>query len=139
MKHLKTVPSELCVPLVPPLLRWQWRRAFPDGVRSLGSPESYFQQLPATLNHKRNKLAACLESDEPLDSRFVKWLIKKKGLAAIPVSAFYSPEHSKEFQNYVRFCFTKGLAAIPVSAFYSPEHSKEFQNYSAILPSLRYG
>ncbi|KAG7477264.1 hypothetical protein MATL_G00092350 [Megalops atlanticus] len=45
--------------------------------------------------------------DEPYDYRFVKWLIKNKGLATIPVSAFYSPEHSKDFENYIRFCFVK--------------------------------
>ncbi|XP_076868014.1 kynurenine--oxoglutarate transaminase 1 isoform X2 [Brachyhypopomus gauderio] len=45
--------------------------------------------------------------DEPYDYRFVKWLIKEKGLATIPVSAFYSPEHREDFQNYVRFCFVK--------------------------------
>lgn len=44
---------------------------------------------------------------EPNDYRFVKWLIKQKGLATIPVSAFYSPEHQKDFQNYIRFCFVK--------------------------------
>lgn len=27
-----------------------------------GSPESYFQQLPALLHHKRKKLASCLQS-----------------------------------------------------------------------------
>lgn len=27
-----------------------------------GSPESYFQLLPATLSHKRDKLASCLTS-----------------------------------------------------------------------------
>lgn len=27
-----------------------------------GTPESYFQQLPAMLHHKRKKLASCLES-----------------------------------------------------------------------------
>ncbi|XP_062290016.1 kynurenine--oxoglutarate transaminase 1 [Scomber scombrus] len=45
--------------------------------------------------------------DEAYDFRFVKWLIKEKGLATIPVSAFYSPEHSKEFDKYIRFCFVK--------------------------------
>lgn len=30
-----------------------------------------------------------------------------QGLATIPVSAFYSPEHRKDFQNYIRFCFVK--------------------------------
>uniref|UniRef100_A0AAQ5WWQ5 Aminotransferase class I/classII large domain-containing protein n=1 Tax=Amphiprion ocellaris TaxID=80972 RepID=A0AAQ5WWQ5_AMPOC len=46
-------------------------------------------------------------TDEPFDFRFVKWLIKEKGLATIPVSAFYSPEHRKEFDKYIRFCFVK--------------------------------
>uniref|UniRef100_UPI0037E89D03 kynurenine--oxoglutarate transaminase 1-like n=1 Tax=Semicossyphus pulcher TaxID=241346 RepID=UPI0037E89D03 len=103
-----------------------------------GTPESYFQQLPALLHHKRNKLASCLQSvglqpimpeggyfmiadissvkvdlkdqsteDEPYDFTFVKWLTKEKGLATIPVSAFYSPEHRKEFDKYIRFCFVK--------------------------------
>ncbi|KAG7246388.1 hypothetical protein CRUP_010191, partial [Coryphaenoides rupestris] len=106
MKHLKTVHQN-SVYHCATAAQVAVAAGFQTEYERLGSPESYFQQLPATLNHKRNKLAACLESDEPLDSRFVKWLIKKKGLAAIPVSAFYSPEHSKEFQNYVRFCFTK--------------------------------
>ncbi|KAK2819353.1 hypothetical protein Q5P01_024914 [Channa striata] len=103
-----------------------------------GTPESYFQQLPAMLCHKRKKLALCLESmglqpimpegsyfmivdissvkvdlndestkDDPYDLRFVKWLIKEKGLSAIPVSAFYGPEHIREFDKYIRFCFVK--------------------------------
>ncbi|XP_058842896.1 kynurenine--oxoglutarate transaminase 1 isoform X2 [Acipenser ruthenus] len=46
-------------------------------------------------------------NQEPYDYRFVKWMIKNKGLATIPVSAFYSAEHKKDFENYVRFCFVK--------------------------------
>ncbi|XP_027021178.1 kynurenine--oxoglutarate transaminase 1-like isoform X1 [Tachysurus fulvidraco] len=45
--------------------------------------------------------------DEPYDYRFVKWLIKEKGLSTIPVSAFCSPEHKADFQNYIRICFVK--------------------------------
>lgn len=30
-----------------------------------------------------------------------------KGLAAIPVSLFFSPQHRKNFDKYVRFCFVK--------------------------------
>ncbi|XP_062290017.1 kynurenine--oxoglutarate transaminase 1-like isoform X1 [Scomber scombrus] len=113
-------------------------RGFEREYELFGSPESYFQQLPAMLHHKRKKLASCLESvglqpimpeggyfmvadvssikvdfndqsteDEPYDFRFVKWLIKEKGLATIPVSAFYSPEHRKDFDKYIRFCFVK--------------------------------
>ncbi|XP_076014786.1 kynurenine--oxoglutarate transaminase 1-like [Genypterus blacodes] len=44
---------------------------------------------------------------ESYDFRFMKWLAKEKGLATIPVSAFYSPEHSKDFDKYIRFCFVK--------------------------------
>ncbi|XP_076614883.1 kynurenine--oxoglutarate transaminase 1-like [Chaetodon auriga] len=113
-------------------------RGFEREYELFGSPESYFQQLPAMLQHKRKRLASCLESvglrpvmpeggyfmiadissvkvdykdqsseGEPSDFRFVKWLTKEKGLATIPVSAFYSPEHSKEFDKYIRFCFVK--------------------------------
>ncbi|RXM92188.1 Kynurenine--oxoglutarate transaminase 1 [Acipenser ruthenus] len=46
-------------------------------------------------------------NQEPYDYRFVKWMIKNKGLATILVSAFYSAEHKKDFENYVRFCFVK--------------------------------
>nr|XP_057919412.1 kynurenine--oxoglutarate transaminase 1 isoform X2 [Doryrhamphus excisus] len=49
---------------------------------------------------------------ESYDFRFVKWLIKEKGLATIPVSAFYSPEHGKEFDKYIRFCFIKEDATL---------------------------
>ncbi|KAG7238590.1 hypothetical protein INR49_030664 [Caranx melampygus] len=113
-------------------------QGFEREYQMFGSPDSYFQQLPALLQHKRKKLASCLQSvglqpimpeggyfmvadissikvdlndpstkDEPYDFRFVKWLIKEKGLATIPVSAFYGPEHSKDFDKYIRFCFVK--------------------------------
>ncbi|XP_042365389.1 kynurenine--oxoglutarate transaminase 1-like [Plectropomus leopardus] len=114
-------------------------RGFEREYELFGTPESYFQQLPAMLYQKRKKLASCLESvglqpimpeggyfmiadissvkvdlsdsmsseDEPYDFRFVKWLTKEKGLATIPVSAFYSLEHRKEFDKYIRFCFVK--------------------------------
>ncbi|XP_025768781.1 kynurenine--oxoglutarate transaminase 1 [Puma concolor] len=45
--------------------------------------------------------------DEPYDRRFIKWMIKTKGLVAIPVSTFYSVPHRKIFDHYIRFCFVK--------------------------------
>ncbi|KAK3509477.1 hypothetical protein QTP70_035120 [Hemibagrus guttatus] len=45
--------------------------------------------------------------DEPYDYRFVKWLIKEKGLSTIPLSGFCSPENGAVFQNYIRICFVK--------------------------------
>lgn len=35
------------------------------------------------------------------------YLFLVQGLATIPVSAFFSPEHSKEFDKYIRICFVK--------------------------------
>lgn len=50
--------------------------------------------------------------DEPFDSRFVKWMIKNKGLVAIPVSIFFSRPHQKDFDHYIRFCFVKDEATL---------------------------
>ncbi|XP_023586552.1 kynurenine--oxoglutarate transaminase 1 isoform X4 [Trichechus manatus latirostris] len=50
--------------------------------------------------------------DEAYDRRFVKWMIKNKGLSAIPVSIFYSVPHQKHFDHYVRFCFIKDEATL---------------------------
>ncbi|NWX96836.1 KAT1 transaminase, partial [Nothoprocta ornata] len=51
-------------------------------------------------------------SDEPFDSRFVKWMVKNKGLAAIPLSAFYSGPHKNDYSRFVRFCFAKEEATL---------------------------
>ncbi|XP_068608682.1 kynurenine--oxoglutarate transaminase 1-like [Brachionichthys hirsutus] len=137
MKHMKTI-HDYSVHHCPTAVQEAVARGFEREHRVFGTPESYFQQLPAMLRPKRQKLASCLESvglqpvmpeggyfmiadfssvkadsedqssgDEPMDFRFVKWLIREKGLATVPVSAFYSPEHSKEFDKYIRFCFVK--------------------------------
>lgn len=50
--------------------------------------------------------------DEPYDRRFVKWMIRNKGLVAIPVSIFYSVPHQKLFDHYIRFCFVKDEATL---------------------------
>ncbi|XP_049751555.1 kynurenine--oxoglutarate transaminase 1 isoform X2 [Elephas maximus indicus] len=51
-------------------------------------------------------------TDEAYDRRFVKWMIKNKGLSAIPVSIFYSEPHQKHFDHYIRFCFVKDEATL---------------------------
>jgi len=42
------------------------------------------------------------------DFRVSEWLIKEKGLATIPLSAFYSEGSKKANGHYLRFCFIKG-------------------------------
>ncbi|XP_078406154.1 kynurenine--oxoglutarate transaminase 1-like isoform X3 [Cetorhinus maximus] len=107
----------------------------------LGAPESYFTSLRQELQLKRDRLAAYLASvglkpivpeggyfliadisavkvdlpdstEQPYDYRFVKWLIINKGLSTIPVSAFYSSDHEKGFENFIRFCFAKEDATL---------------------------
>ena len=41
------------------------------------------------------------EQNEPVDSRFVKWLTIHKKLATIPVSCFYSEQHAHLAENYI--------------------------------------
>ncbi|XP_077986429.1 kynurenine aminotransferase-like [Glandiceps talaboti] len=41
------------------------------------------------------------------DYKLARWLIKNKGIGAIPPSAFYSKEHKHLGENYIRFCFIK--------------------------------
>uniref|UniRef100_A0A673ANZ2 Kynurenine--oxoglutarate transaminase 3 n=1 Tax=Sphaeramia orbicularis TaxID=375764 RepID=A0A673ANZ2_9TELE len=146
IKHLKTIHQNSvyhCATAAQEAVAHGFDREY----EVFGSPQSYFQQLPAMLQHKRKKLAMCLDSvglkpimpeggyfmvadisslkvdlkdesskDESYDFRFVKWLTKEKGLATIPVSAFYSPEHSKDFDKFIRFCFVKEDATLDAAA-----------------------
>ncbi|XP_015226582.1 PREDICTED: kynurenine--oxoglutarate transaminase 3-like [Cyprinodon variegatus] len=48
-----------------------------------------------------------MADDEAYDYKFVKWMIKEKKLAAIPVTAFVGEESKKQFEKYIRLCFIK--------------------------------
>lgn len=47
------------------------------------------------------------DEDEAYDYKFVKWMIKEKKLAAIPVTAFVGDKSRKDFEKYIRLCFIK--------------------------------
>ncbi|CAN9504432.1 unnamed protein product [Ophioblennius macclurei] len=142
LKYLRTIHQN-SVYHCPTAAQEAVAQGFEREYQLFGTPESYFQQLPAMLHHKRKKLASCLQSaglqpimpeggyfmvadissikvdfkdqsseEDPYDFRFVRWLVKEKHLATIPVSAFYSAEHSKEFDKYIRFCFVKEDATL---------------------------
>ncbi|CAF4520376.1 unnamed protein product [Rotaria sp. Silwood1] len=47
------------------------------------------------------------DENDKKDFKFVRYLIKEKQLATIPVSAFYTKDHQYLGENYIRFCFAK--------------------------------
>ncbi|XP_060267711.1 kynurenine--oxoglutarate transaminase 1 isoform X11 [Ovis aries] len=76
------------------------------GLRPVIPQASYF--LITDISDFKNKMPDLPgAADEPYDRRFVKWMIKNKGLMAIPVSTFVSVPHQKFFDHYIRFCFVK--------------------------------
>ncbi|XP_069438358.1 kynurenine--oxoglutarate transaminase 1-like isoform X4 [Ovis canadensis] len=76
------------------------------GLRPVIPQGSYF--LITDISDFKNKMPDLPgAANEPYDRRFVKWMIKNKGLMAIPVSTFVSVPHQKFFDHYIRFCFVK--------------------------------
>lgn len=103
----------------------------------MGQPECYFTSLAEELEVKRDRMAAILQEvgmtpvipeggyfmlvdvtslnqdlsdmdeDDAYDYKFVKWMIKEKKLAAIPVTAFVGDESKRQFEKYIRLCFIK--------------------------------
>ncbi|CAF1010747.1 unnamed protein product [Brachionus calyciflorus] len=120
-------------------------RCFELEIARLGHDESYFKSISAELKPKRDRLAKLLidaglkpvipeggyfmladistiaknfKTDETdfKDSKFVKYLIKEKGLATIPNTAFYSDEHKHVGENFIRFCFFKNETTLEKAA-----------------------
>ncbi|XP_059747297.1 kynurenine--oxoglutarate transaminase 1 isoform X5 [Bos taurus] len=76
------------------------------GFRPVIPQGSYF--LITDISDFKNKMPDLPgAAGEPYDRRFVKWMIKNKGLVAVPVSIFFSLPHQKFFDHYIRFCFVK--------------------------------
>ncbi|RME51030.1 MAG: aminotransferase class I/II-fold pyridoxal phosphate-dependent enzyme [Caldilineae bacterium] len=94
----------------------------------------YFTELRTMYQAKRDKLAQALAAagltpvtpqgsyfilvdtahldaptptEEPRDVQICRWLTREIGVAAIPPSAFYSPEHKHLARDVARFCFCK--------------------------------
>ncbi|XP_054854101.1 kynurenine--oxoglutarate transaminase 1 isoform X3 [Eublepharis macularius] len=85
------------------------------GMKPVIPEGTYF--LIADISEFKAPVPDLQKSDEePYDSRFVKWMIKNKGLAAIPVSAFYSTPQKKNFDRFIRFCFAKENATLDAAA-----------------------
>ena len=120
-------------------------RCFELEYARLSSPDCYFNSLSEELKPKRDRLAKLLveaglepvipeggyfmlanitnmaknfvsDDKECKDSKFVKYLVKEKGLATIPNTAFYSDEHKYLGEDYIRFCFFKNDSTLEKAA-----------------------
>uniref|UniRef100_A0A8B9Q918 Aminotransferase class I/classII large domain-containing protein n=1 Tax=Apteryx owenii TaxID=8824 RepID=A0A8B9Q918_APTOW len=80
------------------------------GMKPIVPEGTYF--LVADISAFASDVPNTTGSDEPYDSRFAKWMVKNKGLAAIPLSAFYSGPHKNDYSRFIRFCFAKEDATL---------------------------
>ncbi|XP_036426326.1 kynurenine--oxoglutarate transaminase 3-like isoform X3 [Colossoma macropomum] len=136
VKHLQTVMQNTVYTCPTPLQEAVARGLLRD-YEVMGQPDCYFSSLAEELEGKRDRMATVLkqagmnpvvpeggyfmiadvtalnqdlshvEDDEPYDYKFVKWMIKEKKLAAIPMTAFCGEESIKHFEKYIRLCFIK--------------------------------
>lgn len=136
IKHLQTVMQNSLYTCPTPLQEAVGQGLLRD-FELMGKPDCYFTSLALELEGKRDRMAAMLRQtgmtpvvpeggyfmivdvtalnqdlshngdDEPYDYKFVKWMIKEKKLAAIPVTAFVGEDSLKQFEKYIRLCFIK--------------------------------
>ncbi|XP_038160295.1 kynurenine--oxoglutarate transaminase 3-like isoform X1 [Cyprinodon tularosa] len=136
VKHLQTVMQNTLYTCATPLQE-AVAEGLLLNYKLMGQPDCYFSSLAEELEGKRDRLAAILQEagmtpvipeggyfmlvdvtplnqdlshmadDEAYDYKFVKWMIKEKKLAAIPVTAFVGEESKKQFEKYIRLCFIK--------------------------------
>lgn len=135
VKHLQTVMQNSLYTCPTPLQEAVAQGLIRD-YALMGQPDCYFSSLAEELQDKRDRMASIVQAagmtpvmpeggyfmlvdvsplnidlshmeDEAYDYKFVKWMIKEKKLAAIPVTAFVGDESKKDFEKYIRFCFIK--------------------------------
>lgn len=136
IKHLQTVMQNTLYTCPTPLQE-AVAQGLLLNYKLMGQPDCYFSSLAEELEGKRDRLAAILREagmtpvipeggyfmlvdvtplnqdlshmgeDEAYDYKFVKWMIKEKKLAAIPVTAFVGEESKEQFEKYIRLCFIK--------------------------------
>ncbi|XP_006119112.2 kynurenine--oxoglutarate transaminase 1 isoform X4 [Pelodiscus sinensis] len=89
---------------------WLVQSLIAGGMKPIIPEGTYF--MMADYSELKSEVPDLPDSEEPYDSRFIKWMIKNKGLVAIPVSAFYGTPHKRNFDHLIRFCFVKEEATL---------------------------
>ncbi|NXK86513.1 KAT1 transaminase, partial [Formicarius rufipectus] len=93
---------------------WLVQSLIAVGMKPIIPEGTYF--LVADISEFKSDVRDVPNSDEPYDYRFAKWMVKNKGLAAIPLSAFYSEAHKNNHTNFIRFCFAKEEATLKAAS-----------------------
>lgn len=104
---------------------------------ALNMGDDYYHQLASDYQRKRDFLSGVLtEAGYPVtisggtyfvmadirssgiqdDDQFCRWLIKERGVAAIPSSALYSPQNKSLGQSWARFAFCKQDETLQMAA-----------------------
>ncbi|XP_009693990.1 PREDICTED: kynurenine--oxoglutarate transaminase 1 [Cariama cristata] len=89
---------------------WLVQRLDAVGMKPIIPEGTYF--LLADFSEFKSDFPDVADSDEPYDSRFAKWMVKNKGLAAMPLSVFYCEAHKNNYKHFIRFCFAKEEATL---------------------------
>ncbi|KAF3691300.1 Kynurenine--oxoglutarate transaminase 3 [Channa argus] len=154
IKHLQTVMQNSLYTCATPLQE-AVAQGLLQNVELMGQPDCYFSSLAEELEVKRDRMAAIVKEagmnpvipeggyfmlvdvtslnqdlsdmgdDEAYDYKFVKWMIKEKKLASIPVTAFVGEESRKQFEKYIRLCFIKQDSTLDAA-------EKIFKNWTKI-------
>ncbi|KAM6962888.1 kynurenine--oxoglutarate transaminase 3-like [Aplochiton taeniatus] len=86
----------------------------------------YFMIVDVTpLDQDLSHMGGDEADDEAYDYKFVKWMIKEKKLAAIPVTAFVGDESRKQFEKYIRLCFIKQESTLDAAEVIFKNWSKD--------------
>ncbi|HEX8906980.1 MAG TPA: aminotransferase class I/II-fold pyridoxal phosphate-dependent enzyme, partial [Longimicrobiaceae bacterium] len=112
------------------------------GAHALRMPREYYAELQAAYRRRRDFMLQALRSagfgfSDPDgayyvmtditpfahlghadDVEFTRWLVRDVGVAVVPGSSFYSPDHVRELggDRQVRFCFCKTDATLTAAA-----------------------
>lgn len=135
INNLRTIHQN-CVFTCPTPLQEAVARGLELELSRKEQPECFFNRIVETLTAKKKKMEKWLREanlspmvpeggyfmlariddkdvdltdfgDGPRDYKFVRYLMKTQGVATIPCSAFFGPEHKHIGEKYIRFCFIK--------------------------------
>lgn len=86
--------------------RDQLMKTLADFGMTVTVPEGGYYVI-ANWTSVADKIDLSDETDDKMDVRFVKWMIKNVRVLALPISGFYNEKSENLREDYVRFSFIK--------------------------------